>query len=537
MTDAPSEPELPDDCDRWPSDARTLFGLAPEATRRDLKRSYSKLIRRFKPEHAQEQFRRLREAFEELDQQFEWRELFNQRFAESLGTDQIPTTDSSLESGKQRDVASDSPEPVSLNPFDVNQRRANAGTDERTGLTVEETSATSRDADQIWQRGLDGGDLKLMYHALTQPAAGGPRSDIDYARLYWILILCPECDSIRDPCDWLIDGIRQIGSNNRLPVILSLDVRRRSGNVPALLAMDLLDNGHSADRLVELLQIRWLVARHCGEFDIIVVDIGRLQRRFLDEPLLWQQLLCAAIRCSVFSRSLSAETTLAFVQNEFEQTSSEMESNWLWDWYEATIVLHEAWSDDAKSLLSVNAGFYRVLDIYGRADSSSNLRTKETLATFHQLLGLIEDSWECPASHARSNVVSFCQRLTSNPDDAFADLAVLTQHKRPLVIRLLELIREHISDNNPEEYSMTSAAETIVQKFVLDELRSMLYWQPTIAHFCLDEGVTPTDIANTIERLHQKLPHFCMELAASIRSDLPITCIVEAQRLLWQSPP
>ena len=83
MTDAPSEPELPDDCDRWPSDARTLFGLAPEATRRDLKRSYSKLIRRFKPEHAPEHFRRLREAFDELDQQFEWRELFNQRFAES----------------------------------------------------------------------------------------------------------------------------------------------------------------------------------------------------------------------------------------------------------------------------------------------------------------------------------------------------------------------------------------------------------------------------------------------------------------------
>ena len=80
MTTSDDSPDgLPDDVERWPADPRKLFGLAPNATHRELKRAYIALIKRFKPEHAPDQFRRIREAYEDLDQILKWTQLIEDR--------------------------------------------------------------------------------------------------------------------------------------------------------------------------------------------------------------------------------------------------------------------------------------------------------------------------------------------------------------------------------------------------------------------------------------------------------------------------
>ncbi len=522
MSDSQSVPDLPDDCSFWPGDARTLFGLAPDASRRDLKRAYSKLIRRFKPEHAPEQFRRLREAFEELDQQFEWREQFSWRFEEAVPDAPLCAGTTLGDSGKKIDIATDSPYEMPLNSREM-------------------PTTTTINTDRIWQRGLDGGDLDSVYHELigyhelTGSALSGRQTDIDFARLYWILTLSPECDSARDPCCWLIDGIRKLGTDNRLTALLSTEVHRRSGNVPVLLSCDLFDEDRSPNQLVALSPIRWQVARHHRNFELIAADIERLKRRFLDAPREWQQFLYAAIRSVVMSQVESAMTTLVILRAAFEKTPSAVEFSWLWDLYEETMLLHDSWENESNRLSSEEASFYRVCDIYNRVDTCTNNRKSETFVTFRLLLDLIGNTWEIPTAHTRSMVLTFCRRLTKNPVDSFVDLAVLTQRKRPLVIRLLELIREHLNAGDAADDVMTPAAEVVVQGFVQNDLRQLLYWQVAVTQFCLDQAVTPDDIATVILRLQHKLPHFCMDLAASIRNDLPINCIVEAQRALWQS--
>src|SRR5947207_1749004 len=57
-------PELPDDPREWPADPFALLGVEPGASEAEIRRAYARLIRRFKPEHAPEQFRRIREAYE-----------------------------------------------------------------------------------------------------------------------------------------------------------------------------------------------------------------------------------------------------------------------------------------------------------------------------------------------------------------------------------------------------------------------------------------------------------------------------------------
>lgn len=52
-----------------PHDPRRFFGLEPGFDRRDLKRSYTRLLKRYKPERHPEEFQLLRAAFERLDAQ------------------------------------------------------------------------------------------------------------------------------------------------------------------------------------------------------------------------------------------------------------------------------------------------------------------------------------------------------------------------------------------------------------------------------------------------------------------------------------
>lgn len=68
--------------DVLPHDPQAFFGLAEGFDRRDLKRSYSKLIRVYKPERHPAEFQRIRAAYEQLD-----REL---RYGRSVETAKLP---------------------------------------------------------------------------------------------------------------------------------------------------------------------------------------------------------------------------------------------------------------------------------------------------------------------------------------------------------------------------------------------------------------------------------------------------------------
>ena len=57
--DGPAQHSLPHDITQWPNDASAILGITDSATRKDVKRAYTRLIKQFKPEHFPEHFRRL----------------------------------------------------------------------------------------------------------------------------------------------------------------------------------------------------------------------------------------------------------------------------------------------------------------------------------------------------------------------------------------------------------------------------------------------------------------------------------------------
>lgn len=154
-------PDLPDDPRDWPADPFALLGVPPGAPEADVKRAYTRLIRRFKPEHHPDQFRRVRDAYEACLDRAGWYR------PEPVG---------------ER-------ESVSV-PFHVPPAPPVPVADEVT---------------RLWELAAAGD--ATGYAGLVQEASARPdRADIPL-RLYWLLAVSPALDTARSRHDWLASAL------------------------------------------------------------------------------------------------------------------------------------------------------------------------------------------------------------------------------------------------------------------------------------------------------------------------------------------
>lgn len=512
---------------RWPDDPATLLGVGEEVSRRDLKRAYTRLIKRFKPEHAPDQFRRLREAYEQLDQQLEWREFYQSHFAQQRDTN---GDDADQGGSENEDAATGTVAPVIFirggdaasipdKPRDSTPRSEKLPIeDDARDDEPSRARGSSSGGDQLWQHALDGGDLQQIYVRLVESAKQRPPTEIGYARLYWLLTIHPEFDADRDPCAWLVEGFRKHGLNGRLLSMFITEVQRRSGHVPLAVTEELFDGNEPANRLVDLVQSRWSVARTLSRFDVIGADVERLRTRLLDEPEEWQRLLCGAVRQLVMRGGKRATSLLQTVCAELTGQPASVTSNWLWDWFDSTIALHQAWVDGSQRFSNKK----EIVPTEGERRILSRLGT------------LVEATWECSPWQARADVLAFCAALMADPRTSLDELITITNVARPLVGRLLELLRDQRSEfGHDEDGQITPAAEHELHRFVDGELMTTVgSCHFAVLTFCLCEAVTPYDVATAIEKLDDP-PHHLIQLAETLRSHLPLLCLVEAQSVLW----
>jgi hypothetical protein len=166
---------LPDDPRQWPDDPFRLLGVEPPATEQDLKRAYARLIRRFKPEHHPEEFRRVREAYEAALQRARWFH-FSPPPEPAAGSDPPATTDPDPGPAVERS-AEPPPRPAVGDP-----------------------------AAEAWALGV-AGDRAAAYARLAELAAARPADPDPALRLYWLLALDPRLDPDRTRHDWLAGAL------------------------------------------------------------------------------------------------------------------------------------------------------------------------------------------------------------------------------------------------------------------------------------------------------------------------------------------
>jgi hypothetical protein len=180
---------LSQDPRQWPDDPFELLGVVPPVTEQDLKRAYTRLIRRFKPEHHPEEFRRVREAYEIALWQIQWIQYFPASGSVEAATDPAPVpiaeSTQELQPAPPQESACDTPsEP----------------------LPVEEKSATLQPVidpvEDAWALAVAGKRAEA-YALLVDLARDRPESPDALLRLYWLLALDSGLDAERGRHDWL----------------------------------------------------------------------------------------------------------------------------------------------------------------------------------------------------------------------------------------------------------------------------------------------------------------------------------------------
>lgn len=516
MTDNPSpDHELPDDISRWPSDPEALLGVTSEVSRRDLRRAYTRMIRRFKPEHFPEEFRRLREAFETLDAKLEWKEAYEQQLAEQ----QHGMADDTAEKPVSQTMGSPDESPTQEFSIPISESESQKNTDPSISEPkhIPDLEPTQIEADQLWQQVLDGFDPSPIYAQLRVIAEQQKSSDIDYARLYWLLTTHPEFDPERDAIRWLIDGIRQHGLSNRLMPMWLIEVRRRSGRIPEFLDDVMPPRSHDSSKRIDVLQTRWFAARSLSRFDVIQKDLDLLRPDCFDQPDEWQRILCCAVRQLLMTRHPDAQSLLRSVQSEMSQQPTPVDSNWQWDWYEQAMELHQAWSEGKKRLQYTNEYW-----------------TEHSALTLERLRILAEQTWEAAPHEGFSLLIRVCSDLDADLGRAMFDLKSVVAISRPLVLRFWEVLNAWISESNDQEfYKATPAVEKLIDQFVRTDLQSNSQRaEIAVAEFCVREAVSPADVAAGIERQADHLHETWLRFAEYLRYHLPLLCIVSAHRLL-----
>jgi hypothetical protein len=265
-----SLPDLPDDPARWPTDPYALLGIQPGVLPRDLRRAYTQLIRRYKPEQYPEHFRRIRAAYEAV--------LF---FTDG----QAPFANGSF------------PHPPLSFPEPPAQNHSFP-----TALSLES------EVRQAWELACSDGEEEA-YHRLRRLESRHPGNGDLCARLYWLLTLDPSLDPLRSRFDWLAQGLRA----SELAGPLGELYRRELAANPAEALHEryarLLHVPSPAGRVVDFVDWRWQAAAKLGKAtDVVGDDLEDLRGRFpLQDEESWARLLLLAVQRLAWDDSAAAQ--------------------------------------------------------------------------------------------------------------------------------------------------------------------------------------------------------------------------------------
>ena len=174
--------DLPDDLREWPADPFELLGVDRSAADTDIKRAYSRLIRRFKPEHHPDQFRRIREAYEACLERATW-------FRPHTPSPPPPPRPVSPRS----DPSPDADEPVVRHSPDLER-------------TARQFDPPPDPVESLWELALDGQEEEA-YRSLVRLMESDPDNEVLPLRLYWLLALNPALDAHRTRHHWLADAL------------------------------------------------------------------------------------------------------------------------------------------------------------------------------------------------------------------------------------------------------------------------------------------------------------------------------------------
>jgi hypothetical protein len=475
-----SPSHLPNDVRRWPTNPYELLGVDWGCDFRQLRRAYAGLIRVYKPEQHPEQFRRIREAYDALKN-------YVRREEEPADEEDSP-------------VQRDEPLPTELRKMRYDAMYGN------TGLL-------DQDLQSLWELACDGQPAVSYRHQVRLLERFSRQEDL-YLQLYWLLVIWPEADVDRDPCEWLVAGLKQTGLTGRLWDLYLEELEHRPDEAGGSRCDELLDSAAAPARLAQLVEKRWNAASRAVNIPLIAADREKLRQRFCEEdPSLWAGLLMSALSLLAWNRSPAASRL-------FEECLAEAEK-----WTEGSFALAEA---------------------LGRIDLLAPLRQdwwklgaqRTSPAWFvHALEELVPELWLQSADALRPQLLELLDPLVEKPSEGLALLDKLTGSSKAVLhhlgMAIESLYRQHRATPACGPTRFEQHASELAQEF--EELCEL---HPEYCEMRLDLFRICTRESASADELVEFLVRRCPQsrMAAHIQEivgDAPLHYLIQAFAVFW----
>jgi hypothetical protein len=347
-----SDTHLPDDVHRWPDDPFEVLGVKHPLDLRAVRRAYAQLIRVYKPEHAPEEFRRIRDAYEVLQMHARW--------AAYESDDAPPPEDA------QPSYDAGQPDPAAASPSQLDELQ------------------------DLWQEACRG-DPVVAYRRLAELVARQPDREELYARLYWLLVLDPQLDVQRGPCAWLFAGIRQTGLRGRLLELYAAAIEDDPEEALSPRCAKLLACPSPGDRVVDFAVRRWRVLGGQARWGAIAADLKALRTYLHDDPRGWACLLLAAVDQLAWAESPEVRGFVEDCRREAERAAGD------------DFALHSSLGR-CDFLVELASGLRSYIGSWGI--------TPEGAAA---LRGLLCAGWNWPSDAVRPQLLAFLAPLVQDP--------------------------------------------------------------------------------------------------------------------------
>jgi hypothetical protein len=499
-----SDSHLPDNFADWPTDSYQLLGVRQDVRHKELRRAYARLIRLFKPEHAPEEFRRIREAYEAIEPWVKRRDEWEQSNVEDVPPrDEVEPAD---DSPSNDTVSSEAPR----SPGDF----ATTATSDEFAFPAAELSSSRRgespqaELERLWNVAKSG-DIAEAYPRMATLVEQLPFDETQYCRLYWMRLIAPELPDERDACAWLVAGLKRGVLSGRLLELYRQELDRRPHEVVEARSALLMDVNAPASRLYDLVSTRWSAMGRQFAWGLIADDIARLRPRFVDDRELWFRLLVVAIDQLAWSGDSSAEKLCEECHSELLQA-------------EELHLTHADALDRVEIVLTLAASWKKSHD-YSVHTVSKPLR---------QLLPL---AWNRPFVEVRLPLQRYIESwFEDEVQEPFKAVDELREFQLPMLLYLNGLINTGLGWEGIQHDDLPlDRLRRLVTEFLdMHQQRDYHNLRGNILAFCKREFVTVAQIINTLADLPDYDQIGESSLIAWLSNDIAMQALVKAHHLL-----
>lgn len=494
-----SDHTLPENPAHWPSNPYDLLGVRHGANRNELRRAYTRLLKLYKPERAPEEFRRLREAYEQATSWLPWNEEPEPR-PPVVNVEPQPSATAHPQHG---DAPQPAPDDAAVESVSQPESETQPASEPAQAAPRSVTVSFEQQADTYWNIWLD--RPAEAYRALAQLVERQPHSTDLYARLYWILSLQPQLDADRTPCDWLARGLRHCDWPGTLHALYWGEIDRDPVEAISNRYTELLLSMEQVDRLVDMAQRRWRAAA-LTKWSLIGADLESLRPRLERESAsTWLQLLLMAVDELAWIDELDATQTFDKYAGEINRLGAVRVTDF--DKLARFDILRE-----------LAAGFRR---------AAGNPLVPQALLTLSAL------SWTHPHWEIRPEIVAWLEEVFAKPQFVLDNFDRLAEGGAMLLAQLQGFLAP--LDQSQDLWTTALRAGHIVDFIDRAEWSNYRKFRPALWSFCRRDFISPEQVAMATFQHSRFQLNTGTHLAEAIESDWPLRCACQASRAI-ESP-